>query len=199
MSATVTLPWNTQGIDYIPPTREHTYAAGLLRPESRFDFIPSITLRDSSSMADEVHEILLDSEGIPLQGIVADQLRGESLSRLEDKIDEVFWECRSENWDGYGASPVTEETVRQAKKLVKSLPDTNPSPSIGADPDGEISFDWYVDPNWNLTLSIGGTGRVSFSGFFGEGRIRGIQSVRRGAARRISLELRSLFDNSFHK
>lgn len=57
-------------------------------------------------------------------------------------IEAVFRDCQHEDWDGHNAYPVTPASRDSAKKFLHLLPESIAPPSIGADLDGEISFDW---------------------------------------------------------
>lgn len=58
-------------------------------------------------------------------------------------LDEVYEECKEPNWDGYGAEPVSEETVQQAKKFFRLVQMPIAVPEVSAGPDGNISLEWY--------------------------------------------------------
>ena len=55
----------------------------------------------------------------------------------------TFKECREPNWDGYGAQAVREETYHLAHRILAALPLGTSVPSVGAEPDGQITFEWY--------------------------------------------------------
>lgn len=82
-------------------------------------------------------------------------------------------ETRAENWDGYGALPVSMVAVGNARIFLQMLPSSMPSPDVGVDPDGEVSFEWYRGPSRVFSVSIGDANAVSYAGIFGPSRSHG--------------------------
>src|SRR5216684_1351039 len=50
-----------------------------------------------------------------------------------DELCVVADECRTANWDGYGAEPVEQVTFRQAYRFLEALPLGTPAPSVGVE------------------------------------------------------------------
>jgi len=73
---------------------------------------------------------------------------------LRGELAETWQECSQPNWDGYGALPILRETYEHARRFLLALPPGTPSPSIGAEPDGHITFEWYMAPRRTLSVSI---------------------------------------------
>jgi hypothetical protein len=46
------------------------------------------------------------------------------------------------DWDGYGAEPISKETVRAARKILTLLPKHFPNPDIAPGADGGVGFEW---------------------------------------------------------
>src|SRR5690348_13848275 len=59
----------------------------------------------------------------------------------------VWEECRQPGWDGYDALAVEQETLRFTYGLIESLPLGFPRPSIGAEPDGQLTLEWRKSPS----------------------------------------------------
>lgn len=91
------------------------------------------------------------------------------------ELEEVASEAGSHDWDGHGAIPISARAVEHAIRLLAALPTNIPAPEIAADPDGEISLDWYRSPDWVVSISVGATGELSYAARFGRGRVRGIE------------------------
>jgi hypothetical protein len=87
----------------------------------------------------------------------------ESLEELGD----VWDECRKSGWDGYDALPVEKDTLRAAYTLIESLPLGFPRPSIGAEPDGQLTLEWRKAPRRILSVSIDPDGYLHYAGLFG--------------------------------
>ena len=112
------------------------------------------------------------------------QQTGESLGRLRntllfgaskafEDLQMIYDECRSENWDGYGALAVGEETYLFAENFLRVLPLGTKAPSIGAEPDGQMTLEWYQTPRQTLSLSISPDGVVHYAGLFGSSKAFG--------------------------
>lgn len=101
-----------------------------------------------------------------------DEVRKSTLGHHEalDELWEVWNECRHPNWDGYNATPVEQETLRQAYLLIESLPLGFPRPSIGAEPDGHLTLEWHKSPARTLSISVDPDGYLHFAGLFGPNR-----------------------------
>jgi len=95
-----------------------------------------------------------------------------SVIRL-DELTRVFLECRSNDWDGYGAQAVAHGTYICAERLLEALPSSIPTPEIAAHPDGEVAFEWFISKTYSLDLSISGDGRITFVALLGHQRRKG--------------------------
>lgn len=71
-----------------------------------------------------------------------------------DELRSVAEECRTPNWDGYGAAPINPQVLRQAFLFLESLPLGTPPPSVGAEPDGHLTLEWHRAPHRTLSVSI---------------------------------------------
>jgi hypothetical protein len=75
-----------------------------------------------------------------------------------DKITERFSRYNRENWDGYGADPITPETISAARKFVKMLPKNLGEPEMAPGSDGIIALEWLFNephPLRKLFIDIG--------------------------------------------
>jgi hypothetical protein len=95
-----------------------------------------------------------------------------------EELLKTFEECRQPNWDGYEAQPVREETYRLAHRFLASLPLSIPVPSIGAEPDGHITVEWYRSPQRTLSVSISPDGELHYAALLGAERICGTETFR---------------------
>jgi hypothetical protein len=57
-------------------------------------------------------------------------------------------------WDGYGAEPITSETVQAARSFRLLLPMDAPQPDIAPGGDGTIGFEWRSGSPENRTLIL---------------------------------------------
>lgn len=84
-----------------------------------------------------------------------------------DELNDVWEECRKPGWDGYGALPVEQTTLTAAYQLLDSLPLGFPLPSIGAEPDGQLTLEWRTGPHRVLSVSVDPDGYLHYAGLFG--------------------------------
>lgn len=59
-----------------------------------------------------------------------------------------------EGWDGYQASPLSQESFSSAISFVSKMPLGFPLPRIVVDPDGEICFKWEKSRNNRMELTF---------------------------------------------
>lgn len=104
---------------------------------------------------------------------------------LQDELDTVWQGCHQPNWDGYGAVPVSEDTVRNARAFLRALPAGIPVPSLGAEPDGSITMDWHRAPRHMLSVSVGTDGGLVFAALLGPTRIYGTEAFHGEPPKRI--------------
>jgi hypothetical protein len=103
------------------------------------------------------------------------------LNNSKDMFEELlktFEECRESNWDGYGAQPVREQTYSLAHQFVAALPRSTLAPSIGAEPDGHLTVEWYQLPERTLSVSISPEGELHYAALLGAERICGTETFR---------------------
>ena len=72
------------------------------------------------------------------------------------ELEELFQDCKEKNWDGYGASGVSELSYEDAKKLINLLPESENilAPELDPLPTGEISLYWSISSNINFSLTF---------------------------------------------
>ena len=94
-----------------------------------------------------------------------------------DDLLKTFEECREPNWDGYGAQPVREETYHLAYQFLTALPLSTPLPSIGSEPDGQITVEWYRSPQRTLSVSISPDGDLHYAALLGSAKTCGTEPL----------------------
>ncbi|MGH7846548.1 MAG: hypothetical protein ACREQW_15455 [Candidatus Binatia bacterium] len=92
-----------------------------------------------------------------------------------EELLKTFEECREANWDGYGAQAVREETYHLAYQFLAALPLSTPLPFIGAEPDGQITVEWYRSPQRTLSVSISPEGQLHFAALLGSAKTCGTE------------------------
>jgi hypothetical protein len=84
-------------------------------------------------------------------------------------------ECRDSNWDGYGAEPVSNITYHLAQQFLKALPLGISAPTIGAEPDGHLTVEWYRSPRRTLSVSISPGGDLHYAALIGTAKAFGTE------------------------
>jgi hypothetical protein len=93
-----------------------------------------------------------------------------------EELLKTFEECRNPNWDGYDAQAVREETYHLAHQFLAALPLSTPVPSIGAEPDGQITVEWYRSPQRTLSVSVSPEGDLHYAALLEAERICGTET-----------------------
>ena len=113
---------------------------------------------------------------------------GEKRATVLTELIEVFADASNEGWDGYDAAPVTPETYMNAYEVVESLPRGIPVPAVGAEPDGQLTFEWYSNPRRLLSVSVTPDGDLHYAALIGGSKAFGTEPFFGTMPRRI-LEL----------
>lgn len=79
----------------------------------------------------------------------------------------IFEQCQTPDWDGYGALPVEAATYQDAYRFLESLPPGLPMPSVGAEPDGQLTLEWHREARRTLSASISAEGEVHYAALLG--------------------------------
>lgn len=109
---------------------------------------------------------------VPITGSVP--FRRPLEAALESLL-EVYEESSKADWDGYGASPVTEDAFYEARKLIQLLPSSVPMPEISAEPTGEIGLEWYRGKRFTFVVSLSGKNILTYAGIFGSNKTHGTE------------------------
>jgi hypothetical protein len=93
---------------------------------------------------------------------------------LSELLQTVKESCEP-NWDGYGAEPVCDITYHLTHQFLKALPLGTPAPSIGAEPDGHLTVEWYRSPRRTLSVSISPEGDLHYAALIGTAKAFGTE------------------------
>jgi len=107
----------------------------------------------------------------------------------------LFEECHTDGWDEYGAKGVAVEAFKVGLEFVEKLPLFVDNPEVGADPDGDVSFEWFKSDDTVLTLSINSERKIAYAGAFGQERPRGIENFGSDIPSAIRVYLSKYFGN----
>ncbi|MDZ7585797.1 MAG: hypothetical protein U0938_13355 [Thiobacillus sp.] len=92
---------------------------------------------------------------------------GQQLSVSVKELHQIYQECSQANWDGYEAMPVAVETYELAYRFLEALPLGTSAPTLGAEPDGHIAFEWFQSPRRMLSVSISPEGDLHYAALLG--------------------------------
>jgi len=129
---------------------------------------------DAISIRQQQHQITFHALDTPGTGALA-------LSRITPLLEASERASRFD-WDGHGARAANADSIRHAARFLASLPSSHPTPDVGVDPDGDISFEWYASPELLFSISIAPGGELHYAGRFGKSRVRGKEAVASSAS-----------------
>jgi hypothetical protein len=109
------------------------------------------------------------------------QLRNSFSFGLEGKgvfheLYSVSDRCLVGDWDGYGAAPLSANVYALACQFLRALPFGIAAPSIGAEPDGHLTFEWYRSPRRLLSVSISPEGDLHYAALLGPNKAYGTEA-----------------------
>ena len=64
-------------------------------------------------------------------------------------------------------SAMIQATYDAGRSLIESLPLGFPSPSLSAQPDGQLTLEWYRSPTRNFSISVDPDRLIHYAGLFG--------------------------------
>jgi hypothetical protein len=140
------------------------------------------TSSEADVLSQRFEEWIKDSEN-------AESLHGPAIRELED----TFLDCRGQNWDGYGAMPVSGETFLRARGFLNRLVTQFPTPTTSATPGGSLAFEWFVSPRRRFLVSIDQGERIAYAGLFGSDPVHGTAVFTDEVPQEIVHHLRRLF------
>jgi hypothetical protein len=157
--------------------------------DNPLDFGPFRSSQGVSEDADETRNGVDEIWGKLYEEVATENHRREVLEDLDDSREEYS----SENWDGYGAKPINAMSYYYAHRFLESLSPSLPSPEVGVDPDGEVSFEWYRKPRQVFSISVAPNGDLNYAGLFGRNKVHGTESFDDETPKVILDNLRRLF------
>lgn len=90
-------------------------------------------------------------------------------------LESAFVSALKEGWDGYDAETINISTFEYARKFIELLPFDTELPEFVPESDGEISIEWFDSPSWIFSISVSPKGRLSYVGFYGRNRTKGVE------------------------
>ena len=99
---------------------------------------------------------------------------GERTS-LKRAVHSLLEDAGTEGCDGEGALTLAPEIVDIAQKLIDEFPPHVSRPDVNATPHGEVDFDWVINRDVMLTISVGPSKEIAFAGLFYGARLNGCE------------------------
>jgi hypothetical protein len=100
---------------------------------------------------------------------------GHAYQEALRSLESVAQRCVQRDWDGYGAEPVLPATVYAANRFLEALPPELPGPTVGAEPDGYITLEWYRSPQRLLSVSVGPDDSLHYAAILGPNKQYGTE------------------------
>ena len=120
---------------------------------------------------------------------------GEPLREAVDSLLDAVRETQSPAWIAEGWAPVDVATIGHALRFLTFLPNSLSRPDLMIHPDGEIAFEWHLDPRRVLTISLNPSGRLSYAGLFGFNKAHGTEYFDEYLPEAVALNLQRLFSS----
>ncbi|MDD5037958.1 MAG: hypothetical protein PHN78_01380 [Dehalococcoidales bacterium] len=136
--------------------------------------ITFLTYPTSLGMSESAH--LIQRESNELQRSLTRSITfGERLSKMLECLFQVKKERSVDNWDGYGAKAIDDQSYNNAISFILSLPSNIPIPDIDVEPDGEVVFEWYEGRRQVFSVSIGARNELTYAGLYGASKAHGVE------------------------
>jgi hypothetical protein len=101
--------------------------------------------------------------------------RAQPRQALLETLAEIYETAREPGWDGHRAAPVAQNTYLNAYRLLEALPSGFVLPSAGAEPDGQLTFEWHRSAHQTLSVSITSDGELHYAALLGPRRAYGTE------------------------
>ncbi len=126
----------------------------------------------ASAVAQMIEEVLKDSRNHLQESAGLNPGLSEAYAGLAT-IEE---ECEMSGWDGYDAVPVHPLSVALAQQFLEALPLGLEAPTVGSEPDGQVTLEWYRAPTRILSVSLSPEGELHYASLFGASKRYGSES-----------------------
>ena len=127
---------------------------------SVFLFTGPASSTEGREMASALHQSFF-------QRIYLSEALGADCKKILQELFSIAEECKEPNWDGQGAAAVSPETYSLAYRFIEALPAGIPNFSLGAEPDGHLTLEWYRSPRRILSVSVSPEGDLHYAALSG--------------------------------
>ncbi|MDP2719619.1 MAG: hypothetical protein Q8P44_07305 [Dehalococcoidia bacterium] len=125
-------------------------------------------------VSDAANDIQRETEELQ-QNISRSITFGDHLSEMMERLFETKQEHAINNWDGYGAKAIDEQSYKNSTRFILSLTPDIPIPEIGVEPDGEVVFEWYGGKRNVFSISMGSRNELTYAGLYGISKTYGVE------------------------
>jgi hypothetical protein len=139
----------------------------------------------TSGWSDEARQIERECDELRQHMEEAFSLRFGVKHARED-LGRIARDCAVPGWDGADAAPLEPRSVAIAERLLDALPDGLPAPAISAEPDGQVTCEWYQSARRVVSLSIDPEGFLHYAALLGPRRAFGTELFAGALPRRIA-------------
>jgi len=124
---------------------------------------PTVISGHAGEIANYVEDLIKDINDHLQRSVVL----GLMANGVYQALNDIFDECSIEGWDGENAVPLSKEVLRNARAFLKTLPIGIKVPVVDAEPDGAITFEWYVNQENLVSVSVGVDGFIYYAALVG--------------------------------
>ncbi len=100
---------------------------------------------------------------------------GDKLSQILGALIRARQEYSADNWDGYDAKSIDEQSYGNALRLALSLPSNIPSPEVDVVPTGQVVFTWSEGKRQLFSVIVGSMNELSYAGLYGATNTFGVE------------------------
>jgi hypothetical protein len=126
-----------------------------------------------SSHSSAIAEYVQKQDAISYSQLQRSNAFGLAASGIFEKLRSLFIDCSHSGWDGENAEPISNDVLRNTWIFLQSLPLGMEAPSVGAEPDGSITLEWYRSSSRVLSISINSDSRMYYAALNGISRRHG--------------------------
>ncbi|MBI2869261.1 MAG: hypothetical protein HYX96_05495 [Chloroflexi bacterium] len=118
---------------------------------------------------------------------------GEHLSTITEGLLQVRKEYSKDDWDGYGAKRVDEQSLKNALRFALTLPASVPEPKVDVIPSGEVVFTWEHGKRQLFSVIIGERNDLSYAGLYGATKAYGVEYYDEGIPESIIANVKRVY------
>lgn len=97
-------------------------------------------------------------------------------SAVRGDLATTYVECSEPNWDGFNALPVNFDSFALAEQFLIALPLGIQRPSAGAEPDGQMTLEWYSGIRRSISISFDPDGKLHYAALMGASKAFGTEA-----------------------